>query len=140
MRKVNSKIEDHAHVIDVDIASGNDESIVRNLNVASFFTKKSRAILDKNEDVTVCNMVNAIITLALLNAELLHVQIFYEPHCADLNIKVFNADTNYFGVYKPILNRCVHLDQPSNLLQLTTLEGDLIELVADAKDKLAGAV
>ena len=91
-------------------------------------------------DMTVCNMVNAITTLALLNADFLHIQVFYEPHCADLNIKVFNADTNYFGMYKPIFNRCIHLDSPSTILQLKTLEDDLIEFVADAKDKLVGAV
>jgi hypothetical protein len=126
--------------IGVDMASGPDESVELNINKASFWANKSQTILNKDEETAICNMVNAITTLALLNAKILHISVFYEPHCADLNIKVFKVDTNYFGIYKAIFRRCVHLDQSTSLQQLKTLEDDLIELVAEAMDKLMGAV
>jgi hypothetical protein len=127
-------------VIGVDMASGPDESVAINLNTASFFADKTQVFPDTSERLSVCHMVNAITTLAMLNAEVLHIEVFYEPHCADLNIKVHKADANYFGIYKAIFRRSVHLDQLTSLMQLKTLEDDLIELVAEAKDRLMGAV
>ncbi|WP_028863877.1 hypothetical protein [Psychromonas aquimarina] len=132
-----------ALLIGVDMASGQDESIVRTLNSAKYFADKAQRILNKGENGSthaVHSMVNSIMTLSMLNHEVLHINVAYAPHCADLEIKVFDADTDYFSAHKAMFSRCVHLDVANTLEQLKNLEDELIELVGQAKDKAMGAV
>ncbi|MFT6986906.1 MAG: hypothetical protein ACJAT7_002756 [Psychromonas sp.] len=125
-------------LIGVDMAPGKDESIVRNLNKARHFADKAQRILTKNEDAhSVCNMVNAIMSLAVLNSELLHIHTRYSPHVKTLDVRVQPADTDYENP-AVVFKEHIYLDKPKSLEQLKNLEDLLIELVADAKDLAMG--
>lgn len=127
-------------LIGIDLASGPDKTVFTNLNSAKVFADKARALLDKSDDMTICNAVNSIMTLALLNRKVLHIKVTYSPEVDGIRVDAFKANANYFGIYKPVLSCCVYLDQPPTLNQLQALEDDLIELIGSAKDKLMGAV
>jgi len=92
------------------------------------------------DEQLLCRMVNAISDLAILSSDVIHIETAYSAHAKDFQVKVFNADTNYFGIYKPIFDRAVYLDNSLAYEQLRDLEDKLIELIADAKDKAMGAV
>ncbi len=129
-----------AKVLGFDPASGPDVTVFSNIRKAQFFTDKSRALLNKSEGDYICNAASAIMTLALLNREILHINVGYSPEVNGMQVKVFNANSNYFGKYDSIFSRSVYLDQPSTHLQLQTLEDDLIDLIASEKDRIMGAV
>ena len=122
-----------AKLIGLDIASGPDKT-------ATFFADKATSLLNSSEDMSICNAVNSITNLALLNRNVLHINVTYSPEVDGIQVKAFKANANYFGIYKPVFSRCVYLDQPPTLNQLQTLEDDLIELIGSAKDRLMGAV
>ncbi|WP_022940090.1 hypothetical protein [Psychromonas hadalis] len=128
MNKTAQKMKCNRHLLLVDHALLSDSSVLHHA-----FKRDEGAH-------SVCSMVSAIMTLAMLSSDVLHIEVAYSPHCADLDVKVFNVDTNYFGIYKPLFRRCVHLDQSTSLEYLKALEDELIELVGNAKDKLVGAV
>ena len=92
------------------------------------------------DEQLLCRMVNAISDLAILSSDVIHIETAYSANTKDFQVKVFNADTNYFGMYKPIFDRAVYLDNSLAYEQLRDLEDKLIELIADAKDKAMGAV
>ncbi len=129
-----------AKLIGIDLASGPDETVFTNLNSAKHFADKATALLNKSEDMTICNAVTSITNLAILNRSVLHINVAYTPEDEGLVVKVFKADTNYMDRARAIFRRGLYLDQPSSLLQLQTVEDDLIELIGSAKDKLMGAV
>ena len=122
-------------LIGVDMATGKDECVMRNI-------RKAKCLINKNEaqEQSVCNMVNAIMTLALLSRDVIHIETKFSPCSNSLDIKVFPFNTNYFGIYKPLFNDSLYLDKSSSLGHLKALEDLLIDFVAEAKDKAIGAV
>ncbi|WP_028865055.1 hypothetical protein [Psychromonas aquimarina] len=95
-------------------------------------------IHNESEDA-VYSMVNSIMTLAMLNAEVLHIQTLYSPHVKKFNVRVQPADSDYKNP-NVVFIEDIYLDKPTSLEQLKILEDLLIELVADAKDLAMGAV
>ena len=87
------------------------------------------------DEQLLCKMVNAIGDLAILNSDVIHIETTYSAHAKDFQVKVFDANTNYFGMYKAKFSRAVYLDGTLAYEQLRDLEDKLIELVSDAKDK-----
>lgn len=125
-------------LIGVDMATGKDESIVMNLNKARHFADKAKRILNKNEDAhSVCDMVNSISALAMLNCDVLHIHTSYAAHVQVFDVRVQPADTDYANP-KMVFHERIRLDKPKSLEQLKNLEDLLIELVADAKDAAMG--
>lgn len=129
-----------SQVVGFDMACGKDERVTRNLKKAKHFTEKANSLLSKSEDLSLANAVSAVVELAILSKSILDINVEYSPEVAMFSVKAFPVNTNYFGLYKTIFNRAVYLDQPSSRLQIQTLEDDLIELIANAKDKAMGAV
>lgn len=131
-----------ALLIGVDMASGQDESIVKSLNSAKYFADKAQSILNKRDDGNdhaIHSMVNSIMTLAMINSDLLHIHITYSAHTKSISARVLGADTNYNNPHV-IFSDQLRMNKPHSLEQLKALEDLLIELVADAKDKAMGAV
>lgn len=110
-------------------------------NVVQRVFDKATALNDSTEeDLSLARAVSAIVELAMLSKSILDINVEYSPEDAMLSVKAFPVNTNYFGLYKNIFNRGVYIDQPSSRLQVQTLEDDLIELIANAKDKAMGAL
>jgi hypothetical protein len=131
-----------AYLFGVDMASGHDETVTLALEKAMFFTDKSQRILDGGGDISVCNMVSAITTLAILNASFLHIHVSYHAHVNTLEIRANPASRDYslLDKYKLVKKWQVRLTKTDALTKLKALEDELIEFVGDAKDCLAGAV
>lgn len=129
-------------LIGIDMAAGKDESVVRNINQAKYFADKAQRLLNKGDDENahaIRCMVNSIMTLSMINSDVLHINVAYTPAAEELEVKVFASDTDYFQACKTKFSRSVYLDAVSTLEQLKALEDHLIDLVADAKDKAIGA-
>lgn len=136
--KPNVNVNSVPFLYGIDMASGKDETVTTSLNRARHFADKAQRILDKNEDAhSVCEMVNAIGNLAILNCDLLHIHTHYSPHVNQLEVRVQPADTDYANP-KLVFKEFIYLDKPKALEKLKALEDLLIELVADAKDNAMG--
>ncbi|WP_028864296.1 hypothetical protein [Psychromonas aquimarina] len=110
------------------------------LGMDSAFAKAVPTVNTHSEsEDAVYSMVNSIMTLAMLNAEVLHIQTSYSPHVKKLNVRVQPADSDYKNP-NVVFTEEIYLDKPTSLEQLKILEDLLIELVADAKDLAMGAV
>lgn len=101
-----------------------------------FSTVKKINVSDKS----LCSMVSDITDLAVLSVDVIHIEVTFSAHIKELQVKVFDVNTNYFGIYRQAFGRSVYLDAKTAPEQLLALEDKLIELVADAKDKAMGAV
>lgn len=114
-------------LIGVDMAAGPDSSVIHVLKNSEH--EKAHAIR---------SMVNSIMTLAMLNSDLLHIHASYSAHVKAVEVRVNPASTNYeFPIV--LFKEHIYLDKPNALEQLKVLEDLLIELVADAKDLAMGA-
>lgn len=87
---------------------------------------------------SVCDAVNAITTLAMLDCNVIHIHISFHAHTNAFEVRVNSAGTDY---KKPsvMLSEYIYLDKAWALEQLKTLEDKLIDLVAQAKDEAMGA-
>lgn len=101
---------------------------------------KPRNIFDsRSDEQSVFNMVNSIMTLAMLNCDVLHIQASYSAHVKAFQVRVNPASTNYeFPSVQ--FKEHIYLDKPKAFEKLQELEDALIELVADAKDLAMEAV
>ena len=115
---------------EADFASGADTTV--------YHEHKLQNIHKENADASICCRVAAITALAMLNASILHIKVTYSSESNALEVSVYSTDC--FSLISAIFRRNVYLDQPTSREHLLTLEDDLIELVADAKDGLVGAV
>ena len=104
------------------------------LTAVPFFTVNSK------QEHAICHAVNAITTLSILNAAVIHIEVEYLPWLNDLSVKVFDADTDYMQSHPRKFGCSVQLNKTDALSKLNQLEDRLIELVGTAKDKLMGAV
>lgn len=85
----------HSLLIGLDLASSPDESVFMRVNHSVFTDQVQPSDI---EQMAICSMVCAINTLAMLNSDVLHISVAYAPHCADLEVKAFHANTNYSAV------------------------------------------
>ena len=97
-------------------------------------------LLNTVDELAISNAVSAITTLSLLNANVIHIEFEYIPWLNDFTVKVFDGATNYMQGNPKKFGRGICLDKPDALEKLNALEDELIELVAEAKDKAMGAV
>lgn len=92
-----------------------------------------------DQDKAIAEQICSIITLAVLNASVLHIDVEYFPWLSSFTVKVF--DTNpVMKIRPPCFHRLVPLERPDAVKKLKELEDLLIDKVAAAKDKLMGAV
>ena len=97
-------------------------------------------LLNTVDELAISNAVSAITTLSLLNANIIHIEFEYIPWLNDFTVKVFDGATNYMQGNPKKFGRGICLDKPDALEKLHALEDELIDLVAEAKDKAMGAV
>lgn len=114
--------------IGLDMANTKDSSVVHILKNDGY-----------QNDRAICSMVSAITELAILSQQLIHIEVKFTAVVNELEVKVFRATTNYLGGVRRLFVRCVYLDNSNALDELKALEDQLIELVAEAKDKAIGA-
>ncbi len=88
----------------------------------------------------ICKAIGAINTLAFLNASVLHIETEFLPFIQTFSVKVFDANTDYMKSHPRKFGHSVQLEKPYELDKLKALEDLLIEMIADAKDKIMGAV
>lgn len=88
------------------------------------------------------DVVLQIIQLAMMNKDVIHIHADYHPHVDVLYVCVQDAKTDYKNQQESIhtkridlLMNCADGDTPP-LSQLLELEDKLLELIAEAKDKL----
>jgi hypothetical protein len=88
------------------------------------------------------DVVLQIIQLAMMNKEVIHIFVHYEAHVDLLTVRVRDVETDYDGMQSCIhrvdisLTRNRYEDDATPLTQLLELEDKLLELIAEAKDKL----
>lgn len=86
------------------------------------------------DEQDICGMVSAIMNLALLSVDVLHIDVNYAANLKDFQVKVFDKNTDYMGPYRQKFGRAVYLDSNIACDQLKALEDKLIELIAEARD------
>lgn len=124
-------------VCGLNMGDSQDKSVVSHINQARHFTEKAQRALSKRVD-PISDQVNSIMELAMLNRDVLHINVAFSPEIAALAVKVFAANSNYFGLYKTLFSDMTYLDHPKAFEHLQILEDLLIDMVAEAKDKLMG--
>lgn len=88
------------------------------------------------------DVVLQIIQLAMMNKDVIHIHADYEAHVDLLSVRVLDVETDYDGIQSYIhrvdisLTRNRYEDDATPLTQLLELEDKLLELIAEAKDKL----
>lgn len=96
--------------------------------------------VNRKDDRAICDSVTAITTLAIVSADVLHINIDYSPQLKELKVRVFDVDTHSYHKLVKKFAKSIYLESKNAREQLNVLEDKLIELVADAKDKAMGAV
>lgn len=74
-------------------------------------------------------VVNSILILAIINNEILHIDVKYSAYINEIEIKVFSRNTNYLRGHKRKFSCGVYLDNPSALKTLRLLKSELISLI-----------
>jgi len=123
--------ENHIHIGFDPAKKGSDQSVRHGFNCVPTVHRK--------DDRKICDSVTAITTLAIVSADDIHIEVTFSAHIKELQVKVFDVNTNYFDIYRQAFGRSVYLDAKTAPEQLSALEDKLIELIADAKDKAMGA-
>lgn len=88
------------------------------------------------------DVVLQIIQLAMMNKDVIHIHAHYEAHVDLLSVRALDVETDYDGIQSNIhrvdisLTRNRYEDDATPLTQLLELEDKLLELIAEAKDKL----
>lgn len=113
-----------------------DKNKILPLNYIGHSIMKDDIELDKR----LCDVINGITALAVLNANILHIDIQYAAWLQSFSVKVFEVGTNYMRPHTYLFVRQVQLERPDVLNELKNLEDLLIDKIADAKDKLMGVV
>ena len=113
-------------------------SVITLLNRAAHFTDEARRILDADSGRAICSMVSAITELAMVSRDVLHIEVKFSAHINELEVKAFDAKTDYMASHHRLFGRSVYLDSANALDALKQLEDELIDLIADAKDKAMG--
>lgn len=116
-------------------ASTQTASIVTLLNRAAHFSNQASKMLEADSERAICSMVGAITELAMVSRSALHIEVKFSAHVNELEVKAFNANTDYMAPHRRVFGRNVYLDGVRALDALKQLEDELIDLIADAKDK-----
>ena len=124
----------------VDTAAGKDESVVKILNRAKHYSDKAQSMMNDRENIeSIHSMVSSITTYAMLNSDVLHIDVKYTACIEEIEVKVFDGKTDYSTAHSRKFSCAVYLDNHNALNTLKALEDKLIDLVAEAKDKAMGA-
>lgn len=89
-----------------------------------------------NKNMTpIHSAVNSLLILAIVNKDILHIDVTYHAYINEIEVKVFNQQTNYLIAHKRSFSCGVYLDSPNALNTLVHLQNKLIKLISDAKKK-----
>lgn len=94
-----------------------------------------KLLMESNKNMKVINeAVNSVLMLAMLNNDLLHIDIKYLAYINEIEVKVFNKNTDYSMAHKRKFSCGVYLDNPNALNILKSLEIKLIDLINKKSD------
>ncbi|WEM43494.1 hypothetical protein PTW35_06800 [Photobacterium sp. DA100] len=92
------------------------------------------------------DVINEITSLALSNIKLIHIHVGFHAHTEEFDVQVNSVDNRYevgesIHLYREslYLDRNRFEDDATPLQQLLEIEDKLLELIAEAKDKLEAA-
>lgn len=77
--------------------------------------------------------INSILILAVTNNDRVHIDIKYSAYINEIEIKVFNRNTNYSRAHKRKFSHVIYLDNPSALKTLRSVKDELIGLIKRIK-------
>jgi len=80
--------------------------------------------------------VNSLMTLAIVNQDILHIDVKYHAYINEIEIKVFNQTTNYSLAHKRKFSCGIYLDNPNALNTLQLLERKLVQLINNTKNRV----
>ncbi|MEZ9564845.1 hypothetical protein AB4226_06705 [Vibrio artabrorum] len=104
---------------------------------AEALASKQKLLSGLNTDREVFDIVNAINALAMANTDVIHVFTDFSGHINTFKVTVNRADTDYQSS-RPIsqlLNEYVRLNKKDALEQLLFIEGQLTELIIEAREE-----
>ena len=104
---------------------------------AEALASKQKLLSGLNTDREVFDIVNAINALAMANTDVIHVFTGFSGHINTFNVTANRADTDYQSS-RPIsqlLNEHVRLNKKDALEQLLFIEGQLTELIIEAREE-----
>ncbi|MGF1704142.1 hypothetical protein L4D09_28040 [Photobacterium makurazakiensis] len=110
---------------------------------AEALAKNCEAFAEKLRQERDCqDVVMQIMQLAMMNKDVIHIFVDYQVHVDSLTVRVLDAETDYEANQDYIhrvdisLTRNRYENDATPLTQLLELEDKLLELIAEAKDKL----
>ncbi|MDC5720589.1 hypothetical protein [Vibrio europaeus] len=121
-----------------------DQVINRNVGSIGYVDLPAEALASKqkllsglNTDREVFDIVNAINALAMANTDVIHVFAEFSGHINTFKVTANRADTDYLSS-RPIsqlFNEYVRLNKKDALEQLLFIEGQLTELIIEAREE-----
>lgn len=138
MEAVQEKVS-HLELCTVAGLSVEDAATSGALNRAFNDRAKNILISDK-KDLAISRQVAAINDLAILNHNVLHIFVEYAAHTRSFSVEVYPLDVDFNYFPKVSFKSDISFKRGEPVEQLKALEDKLIELIADAKDNMMGAV
>ncbi|EGQ8054746.1 hypothetical protein HPX47_002110 [Vibrio alginolyticus] len=103
---------------------------------AEALAQKQKLFSGLNTNREVLDIVNAINALAMANTDVIHIFTSFSGHVNKLNVHAIPASTDYqFSGYCRVLDESVRLESEDALQQLLFIEGQLTELVIEAREE-----
>lgn len=100
-------------------------------------TTLKELLMQSDENMKAINeAVNSVLTLAMLNNNRLHIDIKYVAYINEIEVKIFNRNTDYSTGHKRNFSCSVYLDNPNALNTLKSLESKLINLINKTKARV----
>lgn len=85
----------------------------------------------------ICEVVNSLMTLSMLNQDVLHISVQYNPHVQWVECDVVHASNDYNDTSKAmsrlLLNEKIKITRKTAVNELLALEDKLVDLVAEAR-------
>ncbi|HGS5161760.1 TPA: hypothetical protein ACMDUE_003738 [Vibrio parahaemolyticus] len=124
-----------------------DEALATNTNVGSIghkelpaeaLAQKQKLFSGLNTEKEVFGIVNAINALAMANTDVIHIFTNFSGHVNTLQVTANPATTDYqstdYSFDSKTLNESVRLESADTLQQLLFIEGQLTELIIEARE------
>ena len=103
---------------------------------AEALASKQKLLSGLNTDREVFDIVNAINALAMANTDVIHVFTDFSGHVDNFKVYANPANTDYqSNGYRKLLNEEVRLKDKNALEQLLFIEGQLTELIIEAREE-----
>ena len=103
---------------------------------AEALASKQKLLSGLNTDREVFDIVNAINALAMANTDVIHVFTDFSGHVDNFKVYANPANTDYqSNGYRKLLNEEVRLKDKDALEQLLFIEGQLTELIIEAREQ-----